>query len=440
MVKVFGEVIAVDDALLLVGLGSREDLDAGTLRTLGARLVKFLDRSRLQRVRLRIAEVVDGRRLNDDAVGRALGEGIGLANWRVDFWDGTATKHAKPLTGLTLDANAGAKRGLKLGLEMATWANETRRLAAAPPNVANPQWVANEARRLARRVGLKVKVITTAEARRLGMGGLVAVGQGAKHGARLVVLEHAPPRKKKGVKLALVGKTMTYDSGGYSLKPSAGMKGMKYDGNGGYAVLGAMLAIAARKLPVHVFGLLPIAENMVSAEAYRPDDIIEMYNGVKVEVTNTDAEGRLILGDALAYASKTIKPTAMIDVATLTGGIVVALGSWCAGMFCRDEDLAKRIEEAARETDERVWPMPLWEEHRDFMRAQHADIWNSAPKRDGHPIQGAAFLSYFADEKIPWAHLDIAGTSATDAPTDLFVQGPTGFGVRLLTETVAGLA
>ena len=189
-----------------------------------------------------------------------------------------------------------------------------------------------------------------------------------------------------------------------------------------------------------VTALLPAAENMVAGDAYRPDDIITMFNGVTVEVTNTDAEGRLVLGDALAYACRTVKPTAIVDVATLTGGVVVALGSWCAGLWCNDDDLQDRVEDAADVAGERVWPMPLWDDHREFMRSRHADIWNSGPKRDGHPIQGAAFLSYFVDDDIPWAHLDIAGVASVDGKTDLFVPGPTGYGVRLLTELAAGYA
>jgi leucyl aminopeptidase len=201
-------------------------------------------------------------------------------------------------------------------------------------------------------------------------------------------------------------------------------------------VLGAMHAVATLNLPVHVIGILTCAENMVSEDAYRPDDIITMYNDVSVEVTNTDAEGRLVLGDALAYACKDLKATAIVDLATLTGGIVTALGHFCAGVFCNDEPLLERINGAADRSGDKVWRMPLWKEHKEFMRAQHADILNSNPSRNAHPIQGAAFLAYFVDESVPWAHIDIAGLSNVEKDTDLFVQGPTGYGVRLMTEFV----
>ena len=436
-----GETLPVGADHLLIGLGKSEDIDSETLRKVGGRLLSALDRRTTKNAKLVLASAVPAKAGDARAAGRCVGEGMGLANWRVDFFDGKATKTTPPNAGLTISGDDPQfNAGLKDGLSLASCANEARRIAATPPNICNPAWIATEARRLARQAGLTCRVITYTEAKKLGMGGIVNVGKGSDSKPRLVILEHKPARPRKGVKLALVGKTMTYDTGGYSLKISNSMKGMKYDGNGGCAVLGAMLAIAAFKLPVHVVALLPTAENMVSGDAYRPDDIIEMYNGVSVEVTNTDAEGRLILGDALAYACKRLKPTAVIDAATLTGGVVVALGSWSAGLFCNDDALRDRIENAAGVTGERVWRLPLWEEHRDFMRAKHADIWNSGPKRDGHPIQGAAFLSYFVDDGLPWAHIDIAGVSDVDSAKDMFVVGPTGFGVRLLTEVASSFA
>jgi leucyl aminopeptidase len=434
-----GETLMADSGHLLLGLGARDDVSAESLRRAATGLLRALDRMETRAARIHVAGAVPRKAVDTATVGRCFGEALGLANWRVDFFDGTATRRsdALPILTVTTDDKT-CTAGLREGLLVADCANEARRVAATPPNICNPPWVASEARRLARKAGLTCRVIRYAEAERMGMGGIVNVGKGSAAKPCLIILEHKPPRPKRGVKVALVGKTMTYDTGGYSLKISGSMKGMKNDGNGGCCVLGTMLAVAARKLPVHVVGLLPCAENMVSSDSYRPDDIIEMYNGVTVEVTNTDAEGRLILGDALAYACKHVKPTAIIDVATLTGGVVVALGSWSAGMWCGDDDLRGRLEASARTTGEKVWSMPLWTEHRDFMRARHADVWNSAPKRDGHAIQGAAFLSFFVDEDLPWAHLDIAGVSAVDGDTGMFVAGPTGFGVRLLTDVVAG--
>jgi leucyl aminopeptidase len=439
-----GELTRIGDRHLLLGLGKADDLTTKALRTIGGRLVRGLDRIDPRRVRLVIAEAIDTSHIGAEEAGRAIGEGMALANWRVDFFDGSASNTAKMNGSLAVSSSdRGLQKGLGTGFTIAEATNYARRLGATPPNICHPGWMAAEARKMARSAGLRCRVIDYAAAKQLGMGGLVNVGMASKRKPCLIILEHKPARiaaAARGVKLALVGKTITYDTGGYSLKISNTMKGMKYDKCGGMAVIGAMRAIAALKLPVHVVGLLPAAENMVAGDAYRPDDIIKMYNGVSVEVTNTDAEGRLVLGDALAYACKKLKPTAVVDMATLTGGVVVALGAWCAGLWCNDEDPEERIDTASEESGEHVWSLPLWDEHREFMRSRHADIWNSGPKRDGHAIQGAAFLSYFVDEDTPWAHIDIAGVASVDSDKDVFVQGPTGYGVRLLTDLVRGYA
>jgi len=430
------EITLAGGSLLLVGLGPSDTCTTRTWRNAGAALLRALHRLRAEAMRPEFSGA--SANLGAEVAAQSLAEGMGLANWRVDFFRGTASEITDPLAQLSIQVtDRAARRGFESGLLRAACTNESRRLAVTPPNICHPAWMASESRRLAKKAGLSCRVISYADAQKRGMGGIVNVGKGSAVKPCMIVLEHKPARVKKGVRLALVGKTMTYDTGGYSLKLSGGMKGMKYDGNGGCAVLGAMLAIAAMKLPVHVVALLPCAENMVSSDSYRPDDIITMYNGATVEVTNTDAEGRLILADALTYACRDIKATHIVDTATLTGGVVVALGSWCAGFFCNDDALRRRLETASDHSDERIWRLPLWSEHRDFMRSNHADLWNSGPKRDGHPIQGAAFLSYFVDDNIPWAHVDIAGTSAVDSDSALYVTGPTGFGVRLLTDLAA---
>lgn len=429
---------------ILLGLGKKDELKADTLRTVGARLIKRLDRLAAKAADLRIAEGIPSKMIDARAAGRCIGEGMGLANWRFDSFAGKATKNkpANPPVAVSSGSNA-FRDGMKHGLALAESTNYARRIAATPPNVCNPGWMAKEAQRLAREFGLKCKVIDFAQAKKLGMGGIVNVGMGSESKPCLIILEHKPAKiaaKAKNARLAIVGKTVTYDTGGYSLKINNGMKGMKYDKCGGMATLGAMHAIASMNLPVHVYGLLTCAENMVSNNSYRPDDIITMYNGVSVEVTNTDAEGRLVLGDALVYADKDLKATAIVDLATLTGGIVTALGHFCAGVFCNDEPLLERVNRAADSSGEKVWRMPLWKDHKEFMRSQHADILNSNPSRNAHPIQGAAFLGYFVDEKKPWAHIDIAGVANVEKDTDLFVTGPTGWGVRLLVDLVEGYA
>ena len=437
-----GEAVPAGERRLLVGLGKAEELTTSKLRTLGGSLGRRLDRMEVTEAALAVAMCIPAKVAKADRAAQCIAEGLVIGNWQVNFFDGKATKKTAPKNALTIGpVDAKLRKALESGVTLGECTNEARRLAAPPPNICNPTWMAAEAKKLAKEAGLACTVITFAEAQKLGMGGIVNVGRGSSHKPCLIILEHKPAgAKNKSGPLCLVGKTITYDTGGYSLKANNGMKGMKYDKNGGMAVIGAMRAISALKLKAHVVALLPCAENMVSDDAYRPDDIITMYGGVTVEVTNTDAEGRLVLGDALAYACDRYKPCAIVDAATLTGGVVVALGSWCCGMFCEHDALRRRIEQASAATDERIWRLPLWTDHRDFMRAKHADIWNSGPARDGHPIQGAAFLSFFVDERIPWAHLDIAGVSSVDSDKDICVTGPTGYGVRLLTAVAAGYA
>jgi leucyl aminopeptidase len=353
------------------------------------------------------------------------------------------------------DLRAGAERALRIG-ESVTLA---RVLAATPPNIANPGYLVAQCRKVAKEVGLRCTVIDARAAAKLHMGGLLAVGGAGSAPPALICLEWHPTRNSSrksegksggGGPIVLVGKAVTFDTGGYSLKPNDAMVGMKYDKCGGAAVLGALHAAARLKLPVHVIGLIPVVENMIGSTSYRPDDILTLGNGVTVEVTNTDAEGRLILADALAYGCKKFQPQAVIDLATLTGGVVVALGNYCAGLFSTTRRLRDRLQAAADFTGERLWDLPLWPEHREMIKGTHADLANSGGRK-ASPIQGAAFLSYFtgpggkphplgAQEDRPgvpaWAHLDIAGVADVEKDTALYPVGPTGFGVRLLVRAL----
>jgi leucyl aminopeptidase len=422
-------------SVLFVGLGKKGTLKRSDLRGIGGSIVRSLLKADISSACVDLHHSVPNGVAGEKELGQLVCEGMVIANWRVDQFDGAATKRSGRLGNLSVtshskDVFVGLKRGAILGNAV----NDARRVAATPPNICNPPWMAKEAKKIAKKCGLKCKVISFTQAKDLGLNGIVNVGMGSDEKPCMIILEYNPKKTSSKEHLCLVGKTITYDTGGYSLKISNGMKGMKYDKNGGMGVLGAMEAIANLNVPTKVTAILPCAENMVSSNAYRPDDIIEMYNGVTVEVTNTDAEGRLVLADGLAWVCKKMKPTKIVDMATLTGGVVVALGSFCAGLWCNDSTLKKQIEKAAKASDERVWELPLWEDHRDYMRAKHADIHNSAPARGAHPIQGAAFLSFFVDKDIPWAHIDIAGVSSVERDRGLYCAGPTGWGVRLLTE------
>jgi leucyl aminopeptidase len=256
----------------------------------------------------------------------------------------------------------------------------------------------------------------------------------------MIVLEHRPARTRAKT-ILVVGKAITFDTGGISIKPADKMGKMIFDKCGGMAVLGLMYAVAKLKLPIHVVGILASAENAISSKAYRPGDILRMYNGVTVDVTNTDAEGRLVLADALAWGIEKYKPAAVVDLATLTGGVIVALGKTMAGVMSNSDALVAELTQAGQSEGEKIWRLPLGEDQRDFLKAESADIVNSAG-REGHPLQGGAFLSYFVpdDESVPWAHLDIAGVADTEKKLPYYAIGATGWGVRTLVRWVESRA
>ena len=432
-----GETTVVYDGrgsrYVILGLGPAKSFDADLARKAAGSLVRALHRLRVSSASIHVHAAAT-RAVQANVLGRSLGEGLGLGAFVFDEFKRTDEddRFYKPLIVTADDPRVCT--GIVNGISLADAANVARRLAATPPNVATPAYVAREAQRLARSsASIRCTVLKGAALEKNKLTGLINVGKASENHACLIELLYTP-RGKSNATIVLVGKTITYDTGGLSLKISNGMKGMKYDKCGGMAVLGAMHAVAKLRPKCKVVALMPAAENSVSDEAYRPDDIIRYPNGVSVEVTNTDAEGRLVLADGLNYGCKRHKPDAIIDLATLTGGMVVALGGVCAGYWCEDAKLRKRVEAAADLSGERVWRMPLFEDYREMMKSKHADIWNSAPVRDAHPVQGAAFLSYFVDPKIPWAHIDIAGSALTDKDNPPFRAGPTGSGVRLLAD------
>lgn len=327
--------------------------------------------------------------------------------------------------------------GGRTGEKIAKAVSLARDLANEPANVVTPATFATEAVKMARQNGIKYKILEMKDMKKLGMGALLGVAKGSSEPAKFIILEYAPKFKMKSSRfkvptIVLVGKGITFDSGGISIKPSQSMDEMKYDMAGGATVIGAMRAAAALKLPIRLIGLVPSTENLPSGSAQRPGDIVRAMNGKTIEVLNTDAEGRLILADALSYAQK-YKPDAVIDFATLTGAIVVAIGEHASGLFSNNEKLKNAIQEAGENTGERVWPMPLYEEYLDQIKGDLADIKNIGGK-DGGPSTAAKFLEQFTD--FPWAHLDIAGTAWTTKPKPYRPRGATGVGVRLIVEAL----
>jgi len=423
--------------VLLVGLGKKENFSAGSLRAIAAAVGRRLAVTRDENVAVELSGPLEAAGVDAGRAGRAFGEGAALLGFDFDAFKGKASEDRPKRSKLSLRSSEKAfQDGMKRGAAVAESANLARGWAATPPNVATPMWMAKQAQAIARGVEtLSVRIIKGDELERETLTGIATVGQASENEPCLIRIAYTPKPAKRGAKPAvLIGKTITYDTGGLSIKPTSGMRGMKQDKDGGCAALGAMHAIATVIKPKRpVVCLLAAAENSISDEAYRPDDVLTFRNGVTVEVTNTDAEGRLVMADALCWAADKEKPAFMIDLATLTGGVVTALGSTYAGMWCEDDGLRSRIESAAEESGERVWRLPLHQEYRDMMRSDVADIINSSPQRKAHPIQAAAFLSYFARNDTPWCHLDIAGVHSVDGDVGPFVKNsPTGWGVRLL--------
>ncbi len=431
--------------VIVIGLGKRKSFKAGDLRDAVAAAGRKLAAAKETSVRFHLSPTLDQQKKPVDAklAGRCAGEAFGLLSWNATAFKGKATDK-KERQAITVDAGGGKlSDGFELGLALAESTNFARTLSETPPNIATPDWMAQQAQQMARQHGLEFSVLRGNALVREKLVGHINVGKASENKPCFIRLEYTPRKgRKNGKPVVLIGKTMTYDTGGLSLKINNGMVGMKRDKDGGCAVLGAMHAIATAVKPnVPVVALLCAAENSISEEAYRPDDVIVYRNGVSVEITNTDAEGRLVLADGLCWACEKEDPAAIIDLATLTGGVVVALGSTFCGMFCDDDRLRRSVEEASDRSGERVWQLPMHNEYRELMKSPIADILNSNPNRKAHPIQGAAFLSYFVDgyleNRIPWCHLDIAGVHATESDAGPFVKGPVGWGVRLLSDLLA---
>ena len=311
-----------------------------------------------------------------------------------------------------------------------------RDLANHPGNVTTPSRLAEEAGEIAKEGGMKITVFDRKEITAMGMGALAGVAQGTDEPPKFIVLEYFGSDESQNPKI-LVGKGLTFDAGGISIKPSSKMDEMKYDMCGSAVVLGVFKALAALKPKLNVVGIVPSTENLVGAKAYKPGDILTAYNGKTIEVLNTDAEGRLILADGLSYASKHYEPEYILDFATLTGAVLVALGHVAAGVLGTDEDLMRLVKESSVNAEEKVWELPLWPEFRKQVKSKIADVKNTGAARQAGTIAGAAFLKEFVGDRIPWVHFDIAGTAWGGKPTSIDPKGSaTGWGVRLVLDLI----
>jgi leucyl aminopeptidase len=418
--------------VFLVGLG--KDVDAEALRTAAARALRELRRAKLARGALVMPAL---RRPDPEQIAQALAEGALLGHYRFDKYK-TADDLPPEVTRLELllgDARhlAAVRRGVRTGTIIAESANLARDLSNEPGSVATPEYLADQARAVARAVGLRAAVFGERELRQHKMGGILAVGRGSANPPRLIVLEHGRPARgsRRRRTLALVGKGITFDTGGISIKPADAMDEMKHDMSGGAAVIAVLRAAALLRLPLHLVGIVPAAQNMPDGRAYLPGDIVTAANGKTIEVLNTDAEGRVVLADALVHATS-FEPEAIVDLATLTGACIVALGNVCAAVLGNDEALIRKLIAAGERTRERIWQLPLWEDYRKQIKGAVGDVKNTGGRPAG-TITAAAFLSHFVG-KTPWAHLDIAGTAWRKGDGDDGPRGATGFGVRLVLE------
>ncbi|MGZ5925353.1 MAG: leucyl aminopeptidase [Rhizomicrobium sp.] len=422
--------------MILVGLGKPDVLDGKGLEVIGAQIVARLE-SAGETTAIFEIEVPKGAKIKSGEAAAHLAFGARLRGYSFEKYRtrnlDEFKKHLQTLKLATPDV-AAARRAWQGMDAVADGVTLARDLVNEPPNVLHPVEFARRVKALTK-LGLKIEVLGEAEMRKQGFGALLGVGQGSERESQLVVMQWNGARKK-GAPVAFVGKGVCFDSGGLSLKPSAGMMGMKGDMGGAAAVSGTMMALATRKARVNAVGVIGLVENMPGGDAIRPDDILTSLSGQTIEVLNTDAEGRLVLADALTYTQRRFKPKFVIDLATLTGAIVQALGFEHAGVFSNDDKLAERLADAGRHTGERVWRLPLDPAYDKMIRSKIADVKNIGGANSGS-ITAAQFLKRFVENGTAWAHLDIAGVAWQDGEQKPMIPSwGTGWGVKILDQLV----
>ena len=418
------------ERVLLVGLGEQKDFAEESFRNAVRGAASALREFGARDVVAYFADLKVGRRPMAWNL-RQAALGLRDAFYRFDQLKTLSKPPAPALAAVTLATMAGpvtqqARDAIREAIATADGVALARTLGNLPPNICTPSYLAEEAKKLARQFKLGLEVLERRDMERLKMGALLAVTRGSHQAPKLIVLRYAGGAKGQPP-LVFVGKGITFDTGGISLKPAGEMDEMKYDMSGAGSVLGALRALAGMKAPVNVIGVVPTCENMPGGQASRPGDVVTTMSGQTVEILNTDAEGRLILCDALTYAER-FKPDAVVDIATLTGACVIALGHIATGMFANDEKLAQALRAAGEDAWDRVWPMPLWEDYQEQLRSNFADMANIGGRPAGS-VTAACYLSRFA-KKLRWAHLDIAGTAwksgrekgSTGRPVPLLVR------------------
>ena len=423
--------------LLLLGVGKGQDLDARAAEELGGVVAAEANAAGHTAVTV-VVDPVKGSRLSPAELAAHLALGVRLRSYRFDKYktkDKPEQKLSLQRLSVVLAAPAEARKAYGQLEPVVDAVFLTRDLVSEPPNVLYPVEFARRAKELTK-LGVKVEILGEAEMKKLGMETLLAVGQGSGRDSQLLVMKWMNGPKGQAP-VALIGKGVCFDTGGISLKPAAGMEDMKWDMGGAGAVTGAMRLIAGRKAKANVVAVCALVENMPDGNAQRPGDVVKSMSGQTVEVINTDAEGRLILCDAMWYAQEKFKPQAMVELSTLTGAIIVALGHERAGLFCNDTELSNRLRAAGSGIGEKLWRMPLGPKYDKLIDSEIADMKNVGGGRDGGSITAAQFLQRFVQDGVAWAHIDIAGVAWSGKGDTTRPKGATAFGVRLLDRLIA---
>lgn len=420
--------------ILLYGLGERKEFAFEKLRIAGATLSKKALETSEEKISAFVPKEIDEK---EGVI--ALVQGILLYSYRFDKY---VTKkensiEVKEVNIVSKESEKELSKAISYAIASSECTNFARDISNESGEEGLPEKIAEKIINEAKANGVKARELSEKELRKQGWNALLAVSSGSIHSPKVIVLEYAPPGKEKEKPIVLVGKGITFDSGGISIKPSENMEKMKHDKSGAAAVAAATICCSRLKIPERVIAVIPLCENLPSGSALKPGDVLKSFSGKTIEVINTDAEGRLILADALAYAVKELNPRALIDVATLTGGVVVALGDVCIGMMGTSKQLMEKIREAGEKEWERVWELPLYKEYEEKIKSQVADIKNIGGTRgEASSIIGGIFLKNFVKE-TPWVHLDIAGTAWTEKNDKYSQSGATGVGTRLLTRMIA---
>lgn len=432
-IRITGPIEDKEVIRALISLGTREKIKPDTIRKVGGFAARWLTKNNIKRAAIE-PEALKNLPFSFEQAFQAFCEGLYLGGFTFGKYKSKQETPGEVPTVTFFTGPSSSEDPYQKILDrtniICQAVNLSRAWAHEPPNSINPVTLAARVEELASGSDLQLKILDDSQLKEMGANAIVAVGQGSNTPSRLIVLEYAG-QNKEAKPVVLVGKAITFDTGGYNIKPGEGMLGMKYDKCAGMDVIALVKAAAELKVNNPVVGIVAAAENMISGKSYRPNDIIHTLGGKTVEVISADAEGRMVLCDALTYAQQQYKPQTIIDMATLTGGVVTALGKLRAGIMGNNDHLITDLIQLGEETHERLWQLPLDEEYLDLIKGDDSDIKNSG-SREATAIVGGIFLKQFVGDEVPWAHIDIAGVSGVDKDMPYCPKGATGFGVRLL--------